>query len=525
MMKSYIKLNNAAFLIAGIMCISLLHSCTKKYTEINADPSKITEITSGELPFLFTKALHGVYSSYQTDQNLFADLYAQYYANTSVNFATDRLAVQPAWSDAVYTAAYSGVMPQLQIIMQNVEPSSPEYALCNIWWVFTFHRVTDYFGPIPYSEAGNGQKNVAYDAMDKIYTDFFKRLDEAVNVLKQNPASKPFGTADLIYAADVSKWIKFANTLRLRLALRISAVDPARAKTEAEAAVAGGVFTTSPADDALMKRGNATSAAINPLSSMSEYNEFRMSATMESIMKGYQDPRMSVYWLPARSTNEYNGFRNGLNSAQLGNALNSNAANSHVGARWTSPASGGITTFESTPLNVMSAAEAYFLRAEGALLGWNMGGNAKSFYEQGIRNSMLQWGVSNNTAIDAYINSSQVPVAPQDFLNSPAITDVSVAFHTSNQNIQLEQIAIQKWLAIFPDGKEAWADIRRHRRFKLYQVVNSDNPNIANTATQLVRRIPYPDKEYQVNLPEITKAVQLLGGPDTHLTRLWWDKN
>jgi hypothetical protein len=523
MMKSYIKFSTV-ILIAGILSVSL-KSCTKKYTEINADPSKITEVTSGELPFLFTKALHGTYSSYQTDQNLFADLYAQYYANSSVNFATDRLAVQNAWSDAVYTAAYSGVMPQLQIIMKNVEPTSAEYAVSNIWWVFTFHRVTDYFGPIPYSQAGKGEKTVVYDAQDKVYDDFFKRLDESVKVLKQQTAGKPFGTADLIYAGDVTKWIKFANTLRLRLALRISAVDPARAKTEAEAAVASGVFLTSPADDALMKRGNATSAAVNPLSSMSEYNEFRMSATMESIMKGYQDPRMSVYWLPARSNNEYNGFRNGYNSAQLANAMNSNNANSHVGPRWTSPASGGLTTFESTPLNIMSTAEADFLRAEGALLGWNMGGTAREFYDKGIANSMRQWGVSSTSTIDAYTNSTQVPTAPGDFLNSPAITNVPVAFHPTDREVQLEQIAIQKWLAVFPDGKEAWADIRRHRRFKLYQVVNSDNPNITNTATQWVRRIPYPDKEYQVNRPEILKAVQLLGGTDTHVTRLWWDKN
>jgi hypothetical protein len=523
-MKSYIKFSTAV-LIGGIVSASMLSSCTKNYTEVNADPNKITKITSGELPFLFTKALHGTFSSYQTDQNLFADLYAQYFANTSVNFATDRLAVQNAWSDAVYTAAYSGVMPQLQIIMQNVEPSSPEYALADIWWVYTFHRVTDYFGPIPYSQAGNSQKNVAYDAQDKVYDDFFKRLDGAVTVLNQHITSKPFGTADLIYAGDVTKWIKFANSLRLRLALRISAVDAMRARTEAEAAVAGGVFDTSPADDALMKRSNITGSAVNPLSSMSEYNEFRMSATMESIMKGYQDPRMSVYWLPARGNNEYNGFRNGYNSAELGNPLNTNAANSHVGARWTSPASGGITTFESTPVNVMSTAEADFLRAEGALLGWNMGGNAQEFYEKGIGNSMLQWGVNSTGTVDAYISSNQVPIAPEDFLNSPAITDVPVAFHPTDTDIQLEQIAIQKWLAIFPDGKEAWADIRRHKRFNLYQVVNSDNPNITNTATQSVKRIPYPEKEYQVNRAEITKALELLGGTDTHLTPLWWDKN
>ncbi|HEV7330825.1 MAG TPA: SusD/RagB family nutrient-binding outer membrane lipoprotein [Flavisolibacter sp.] len=524
-MKSTSKFRYTFLITTGLAIAYLFQACTKDYAEINTDPSKVTQITNSELPFLFTKALQGVYNSYQTDQNLFADLYAQYYANTGVNFATDRLAANHGWADAVYTAAYSQVMPQLQIVMQNVAPNSPEYALSNIWWVFTFHRLTDYFGPIPYFQAGSGQKNVTYDPMDKIYDDFFKRLSDAVTVLGQNTTAKPFGSADLIYAGDVAKWIKFANTLRLRLALRISAVDATRAKTEAEAAVAGGVFTTSPTDDALMKRGDATNAAKNPLSTMSEYNEFRMSATMESIMKGYQDPRMPVYWIPARANNEYNGFRNGYNNIQLGNPMNSNAANSHVGPRWTSPQSGGIASFESTPLNIMSTAEADFLRAEGALLGWNMGGTAKSFYEKGIRNSMLQWGITNTAVIEAYINSNQVPVAPQDFLNSPAVTNVPVAFHPTDQNIQLEQIAIQKWLAVFPDGKEAWADIRRHRRFKLYPVVVSDNPDITNTATQWVRRLPYPESEFQVNGPEVQKAVQLLGGPNKHTTPLWWDKN
>ena len=524
-MKSYKNRGYAFMVMAGLATTFSLNSCTKDYPEINSDPNKIALLSSSDMPALFTKALQGAHNSYQTDQNLFADLYAQYYANTGTNFATDRYAIQHSWADAVYSNAYSQVLPQLQIVMENVDPNSPEYAVCNVWWVYTFHRVADYFGPIPYFEAGSGKKSIAYDPMDKVYDDFFARLTSAAAVLSQNATAKPFGTADLIYQGDASKWAKFANTLRLRLAMRISAVAPALAKTQAEAAVTAGVFTTSPADDALMTRGDATSAAKNPLSTMSEYNEFRMSATMESIMKGYQDPRMSVYWIPARGNNEYNGFRNGYNSIQLGNPLNSNASNSHVGPRWTSPASGGIASFESTPLNIMSTAEADFLRAEGALLGWEMGGTANSFYEKGIRNSMAQWGISNSGAVDAYINSNLTPIEPQDFLNSPAINEeVPVAF-AADQNLQLKQIAIQKWLAVFPDGKEAWADIRRHNRFELYPVVNSDNPDVTNPATQRIRRIQYPEKEYQVNSVEIAKAVQLLGGPDKITTPLWWDKN
>src|SRR5262249_45737307 len=158
-------------------------------------------------------------------------------------------------------------------------------------------------------------------------------------------------------------------------------------------------------------------------------------------------------------------------------------ANSHVGPRWTSPAYGGTSGFLSTPANVICAAEAWFLRAEGALLGWSMGGTAEELYESGIRNSMLQWGITDNTAIDNYINSVATPIAPADFLNSPAVSDIPVKF-SADINEQKEQIATQKWLALFPDAMEAWADYRRGHYNKLYPVANSDNADLTDPSTQ-----------------------------------------
>jgi hypothetical protein len=171
----------------------------------------------------------------------------------------------------------------------------------------------------------------------------------------------------------------------------------------------------------------------------------------------------------------------------------------------------------------MCAAEAYFLRAEGALLGWSMGGSAKDLYEQGITNSMIQWGITDNTAIQAYINGTALPVAPGDYLNSSPVTDIPVKW-SGDVNVQKEQIATQKWLALFPDGVEAWADYRRGHYNKLYPVVNSDNPDIPNpSATQYIRRITFLLSEKQSNGPEVEKAVGLLGGEDKISTPLWWD--
>jgi hypothetical protein len=422
--------------------------------------------------------------------------------------------------------------PQLSAIVESASPSSPEYALANIIWVTGFHKVTDYWGPIPYFQVSGGipDRSVAYDPQDKIYDDFFKKLTAAVNVLKSNPSAVPFGNFDMIYAGNVSKWIKYANTLRLRLALRISKVDPARAKMEAEAAVVSGVMMNSPEDDALMLR-STNGYDYNGLSQTNDWNEFRMSAAMESVMNGYNDPRISEYWTPDGATGinpagsgTYNGVRNGLTSTQLGDPINGKKANAKPGRRWTRPVDGGIENYLATPHNIMCTAEAYFLRAEGALLGWNMGGNAETLYTAGITNSMKQWGITDPVKINAYINSSNTPIAPNDYLNSPPVSNAPIKFAT-NLATQKEQIAIQKWLALYPDGFEAWADYRRGRNFILYPVANSENSDITNTTTQWIRRIPFLLSEKQTNGRAVEAALPLLGGADKVTTPLWWDKN
>ncbi len=520
-------------LILPLVCAGfILGSCTKKYAEINTDRNTIATIGAAELPFLFARAQKEATPSiwnYQIAQNLFADQYAQYIANTATYFPSDRLVIRMDWVGAAFNPIYTDVVPQLQTIFEAADPASAEYALANVLWVQSFHRVTDYWGPIPYFQAGTPANTVPYDPQDKIYDDFFKRLTAAVTVLNGKKTEKPYGDFDIMYAGDVNKWIKFANTLRLRLAMRISKVDPARAKTEAEAAVAaasGGVLTDSPGDDAYVKRSEVGQDN-NGLSIMSDWNEFRMSAAMESVLKGYSDPRMPIYFLPAQKTGTFEGHRNGLTSTEQTQDINKADANSHVGPRWTNADiyPGGIKGHLATPQNVMATAESYFLRAEGALLGWNMGGTARQFYEDGITNSMKQWGITNAATITNYINSTATPVAPNDFLNSPPMTNIPVKFDAGNVAIQREQIALQKWLAIYPDGHEAWADYRRSRALKLYPVAHSDNPDITNTTTQWIRRIPFLESEKQNNKAEVDKAVGLLGGPDKVTTPLWWDKN
>lgn len=514
--------------------ILAMASCTSDFDSINTDKTVIGSIGASELPFLFSKAQSSATNSqwnYQVAQNLFADQYAQYFSCAATYFPSDRLVIRMDWVGAAFNPMYTSVLPQLQTIFENTDPTSPEYAMASVMWVFTFHRVTDYWGPIPYFSAGQDLPSVPYDPQDQIYDDFFKRLDEAAEVLSNNTGVQPYGSYDLFYGGDVNKWIKFTNSLRLRLALRVSNVDPARAKTEAEAAVAGGVFEISPDDDALVTRSVKGSDG-NGLSIMSDWNEFRMSASMESVLKGYDDPRMPEYFLPAKNTGTYEGMRNGLTAAQLGDAANRPDANSHVGKRWSSPSVTdmdgnviGSSGYLETRQNVMSVAEVYFLRAEGALLGWNMGGTAKDFYEEGIRNSMLQWGITDDVKINAYIQGTSLPVAPDDYLNSAPMTDIPVKFDDGDIAVQKEQIATQKWIAMFPDGMEAWSDFRRSRLVKLYPVANSDNADIPDPTQEVIRRIPFLDSEKLTNEQAVDDAVNLLNGPDKVTTPLWWDTN
>lgn len=515
-MKSYSKIGVRVMLVS---CLAMAISCTSDFESVNTNKNNVATIGPTELPFLFSKALSvatNVAGNYQLSQSLHSDQYVQYFACISTGFGSDRLVPNPGWYGAAFSPMYSDVLPQLQTIFTQTEETSAEYQLANIWWVYTFHRVTDYFGPIPYFKAGQSGLSVDYDAQNLIYDDFFKRLTAAVDVLKSQTGAKPYGEFDTVYKGNVSKWIRFANTLRLRLAMRISKVDPARAKTEAEAAVAAGVMAASPGDDALVER-SIKGGDNNGLSIM-QWGEFRMSSTMESVLKGYNDPRMEEYYMPAAATGLYDGVRNGLTTAKMADAKNKAENTSQQGPRWSTG------DYLAAPQNIMCTAEAYFLRAEGVLKDWNMGGgSAKDYYEEGIRQSFAQWGVGSATAYIA--DGASHPIAPNDSEGSLPVSDLRIAFHASDESIQAEQIATQKWIALFPESMEAWADYRRNPIVKLYPAVKSENPLITDPATQHIRRIPFLVSELATNKPGTDMGTTLLGGDDNTQTPLWWDKN
>ncbi len=296
-------------------------------------------------------------------------------------------------------------------------------------------------------------------------------------------------------------------------ALRMSKVDPALAKTEAESAVAAGILSTN-ADDAFIK---VTANSPNPLGGITAWNEFRMSAAMESTLKGYKDPRMSKYFAPVSGTSDqFKGLRNGYSQAELGLAENGPNANSNVANAFLPD------NMYTTSYGVMFASEAHFLKAEGALNGWNMGaGTAKEFYENGITTADDAMGNYRCRCITAYINGTSTPIALSDKVKTPALTNIPVKW-ASTAAKQREQILTQKWLALFPYGFEAWAEYRRSGFPKLYPRLNTDDPEVP--VGTIVRRAPFVAGEISTNKAGVESGVSKLGGADKSTTRLWWDK-
>jgi hypothetical protein len=516
---SYPKFRSAVLLLYGVIIASvfLWTGCTKNYYDRNTDPTRLTSLTTEDIKGLFTNAEYmAMYSGdgsaeYQYAQGFFADLYAQYSAITATFDPTDRYNITQEWIQEQWIGTFRAMAPIVNILKQTTAPEQKALnAIARIWKVWTVHRATDYYGPFPYTYIGYDSTVIPYDNQKDIYLDLFKELKEATADLSQNISQPSYESADVIFGGDNAKWLKFANTLRLRLAIRISKVEPAMAKEEGEAAVAGGVMTEL-GDDAYLQSSGVN---YNGYLRQSGWNEFRMSETMESYLEGYGDPRLSKFWQPAVNTGEYKGVRNGMNVAEIVAAENE-PDNTSGPSNYLLP-----ENMSTTPSTVMYAAEAYFLRAEGVLNGWDMGATAKELYDTGIELSLRTWGITDALAITTYVNSSNTPSAPGGYFNSPAVATIPVKF-AADAATQREQIGTQKWIALFPEGHEAWASFRQSGFPKLYPLIHSDNPD-APVGT-FIKRIPFLNYDRDRNGPAVDAAADLLGGPDNIGTRLWWD--
>ena len=340
----------------------------------------------------------------------------------------------------------------------------------------------------------------------------FKQLDEAIATLTANRTLNFSPKADKVYGGNVEKWIKFGNSLRLRLAIRISKADPTLAKQEAEASVNNEVgVMTSNDDNAFMTLSNT-----NPFEVvMYEYNggDSRIGADITTYMNGYKDPRREAMFTKStfsRGTNGYYGLRSGIQipGAEIAHAYSNYNVKTDTRLLW------------------MNAAEVAFLRAEGALKNWNMGGTAGSFYKKGVELSFEQWGVKGAAAYLADNTSTSAVYTDPAGLNSYSgpVSSITVAWDDSNPvEQQLERIITQKWLAMFPLGLEAWSDYRRTGYPKLMPVKVNNSGGVVSSERG-ARRLAYPQEERSNNLNNYNAAVGMLGGADNMATDVWWAK-
>lgn len=505
-------------------------SCTD-FSELNTPSDRLPadNLDASQIGFQFAQSqFYGVRGGggYQIGKNLFGDLYAQYFATTAENFDSDQNVPVGSWVNSAWNFIYGTPAPQIQgLIDFTAEADMPvQNAIAKIWKVQIFHTITDQWGPIIYSEYGNGETSVPYDSQADIYSSMLEELESAIGVLDANLDQEPFKGHDLVYDGNVTQWIKYANSLRLRLAMRVVYADETLAQDNAEAAVSHSIGVIEDnADNAMVATGTNSR---NQMSTITNWGEFRMSATMESYLEGFDDPRAHrMFNNPVDEDwdDELRGLRNGLPRPDKGVTVN--PLYSDVDTRWLPESSGDFHPYE-----VMRAAEVWFLRAEGELRGWNMGvASAQEAYETGIETDMLdeEYGAVEQADVDAYISSTATPAdytnPDQPSWDIAAPSDVPVAWDLlGGFERNLEQIITQKWLALYPDGVEAWAEARRTGYPKMFPRIASDNGDVPEDV--MMKRLPFADAEESNNGAAVEAARGLLGGGDNAGTPLWWDQ-
>lgn len=413
--------------------------------------------------------------------------YAQYFSETQYSDAS--LYSLPQLS---FTGFYSGSLNDLQNIIKTNESNNLTQA-ARILKSYIFWTITDSWGPVPYTEAlqGGGNPTPAYDDQETIYKGMIAELTSAVSSF--DGTSVIAGDVSS-YRGDVNLWKKLGNSLRLLMALRLSKRFPTAsgyAATELKAALAapGGVITMNSENFSFTyPGGNISSPWYNLYNGRKDVGE---SATMTTLMTSLGDNRQSVYGADVTGNPSTLGVPYGWQRSRVDPWTQSNA-------NWAYVLKPSLRTQTGTVV-IIPAAVVTLARAEAADRGWTSE-NAKTLYETGIRLSFAQWGVNGPT--DAYL--AQTGVA----FTAPTGTGAN-----------LKPIAIQRYIATYPDGLQAWSLWRRTGFPEL-----TPAPDAVNTGKLIPRRYVYASSEYSTNSEAVAAAAAALPGGDKQDSKIWWDQ-
>ena len=388
-------------------------------------------------------------------------------------------------------------------------------AMANIVKIVGWLRATDSFGPIVYSKAGTGDITPTPDGQKEVYKGMLAELEKCSKVLLE--AREPvLARYDLVYNGDAAKWVKLANSLMLRLAVRVHFKDEALAKEYIAKAMQNGGPITEVADEAVV-RSSAKQPLLNPFLATIGYDELRMGATIWSYLKGYEDSRIDkyfvgqrIYWLP-----EHYAI-----------APTNTDGKTDRGTSFSKP-----NVDEGTQVVWFRASETSFLKAEAALYGLTSG-NVKSLYEDGVRKSFQEQGAE----LSDYLYKTSLPMAydgsttsghtiPANYSDDISAGNVSPMWdEDASKEKKLQRIITQKYLALYPNAMEAWTEYRRTGYPYIMKPADAAaQGRIGAPATaRTPERFTFSPLSYGAN-PNLKASVpSLLGGEDKGSTKLWW---
>lgn len=547
--------------IITMACALFFASCSDEYMEnMNTDPSKAAtidpnaQLTTAQLQTYGDLSMMEIYRNYHYafTQQLMGCWNTTNYGG---RHTLDNNEMSRIWT-SFYTQSLKNIIDAQYRTAEDAEKVNINSVL-RIYRVYLMSIITDTYGDAPFSEAGlgflEGKFNPKYDKQEDIYNAFFLELEDAVN--KIDP-TKDKVTGDLIYAGDVTKWQQLANSLRLRFAMRISNVNPTKAQTEFENALAanGGVITDA-SSDALIKymtiafsfgqeaysdyRGNSLSQLLfgndpannpsylcstffNQLYNSGDPRTFKISRcyydglmsatspdnrvniTQEMIEKGIafspRDPG-AYSWEP---------WPTGYDSDICAELAVNNPSVTATMAREVEPKLANNFLKSDNPGVVMTSAEVKFLMAEATVKKWNVGSAlAEDLYKQGVRAAM------------DFLTDNYGCTATTDAEFDTFIQDKGAFGHTDNQ--KLEAINTQAWILHFTNPAECWANVRRSGYPKLKSPAEYGFGQYLTGGTEIPVRLCYPVLESSYNKKSYNEAIERMGGTDNWHSLLWWD--
>ncbi|XOV91602.1 MAG: SusD/RagB family nutrient-binding outer membrane lipoprotein [Bacteroidota bacterium] len=531
---------NKIFKYITIITLIVFSACTENFEELNTNPYQISDASlrqdNNHVGAYFPTMLGNIFGD-QIEHNLAHDSWVRHLGTPTpfvggINNTTYYIRWNTYWNRC-YNQVFS--LSGRVIEIAEAEGNDVFVAWAKLIRILSASRLSAYHGPIIYTNYGSLESTILYDSEETLYNTWFSELDDIVATLTANSDFGGMAAFDASYGGDIPKWIKFANSLRLRLAMRISVVSPTLAKAEGEKAIAAaGGLIMSAADDFKIKLYNGF---FPPARIAWGWGDTRMSATMESVLVGYEDGRLSKYFEPATDVSlasdhpdlPYKGIRNG---ATLG-AKDDRLPYSNISKDFNPTTKDGMR-------RCFMSAETHFLLAEAALRGWTGAGSAQAHYEQGVMDSFAEWGAAG--AADYLMDDTKMPIDyddpkagagdVNDFRRGetdPRLMlrwDITVKWDDAASNEEkLERIISQKWIAAYMNSIEPWVDHRRTGYPKLpYNYQNDSNEDWGIVAADdFLRRLPFVDAERNNNAAGVADATTKLGGPDEIGTPLWFD--